>query len=92
MEKLTVKALDEMIDQIVKDNEKAIRKNILNTADETMTKEEIFSLMVINCLSLSMKLSVQVVFEILQSQGLLEIDDREIARLYLKHLSSEKED
>lgn len=92
MEKLTVKALDEMIDQIVKDNEKAIRKNILNTADETMTKEEIFSLMVINCLSLSMKLSVQVVFEILQSQGLLEIDEREIARLYLKHLSSEKED
>lgn len=92
MKALTVKALDAMIDQIIKDNEKAIKENILKTADDTMTKEEIFSLMVVNCLSLSMKLSVQVVFELLQSQGILDIDEHKIAKLYLKHLSFEKEE
>ena len=92
MKELTVKALDEMIDQIIKDNKAEITKNLFLGGNDSMSSEEVYALMAVNCLSLSIKLSVQVVFESLQSQGVLEIDDREIAKLYLKHLSFDKED
>lgn len=92
MKELTVKALDEMIDQIIKDNKAEITKNMFLGGDDSMSSEEVYALMAVNCLSLSIKLSVQVTLDLLQSQGILEIDEREIAKLYLKHLSSEKED
>lgn len=92
MEELTVKALNTMIDRIIKDNQEQIMQNLFNGGNYSMTTEEVFSLMTINCLSLSMKLSVQVVFDLLQSQGILEIDDREIAKLFLKHLSFGQEE
>lgn len=92
MEELTVKALDEMIEQIIQNNQRDIKKNLLAGSNNSMTTEEIFALMTKNCLPLSIKLSVQIVFSLLQSQGILEIDDREIAKLFLKHLSSGQEE
>lgn len=81
-----------MIDKVLADSRDEIAENLLFGADESMTSEQIFSLMLFNSLSLSMKLSVQVIFDLLQSVGNLQIDEREIAKLYLKHLSSQKEE
>ena len=92
MDELTVKALDSMIENIIKENSSQIKMEILSGGNDLISADEIYSLMTFNCLSLSLKLSVQVVFEILRSQGVLQIDEREIAKLFLKHLSSEKKD
>lgn len=92
MEDLTVKALNSMVDKIMKDYQSEIEKALFSGGTEEMSKEEVFALMTVNCLSLSMKLSVQVIFDLLQSAGNLQIDEREIAKLYLKHLSFGKEE
>lgn len=92
MKDLTVKALYSAIDDIIKENQDEIVKNIFANTNESMTTEEITGYITFNCLSLSMKLSVQVILELLQSWGVLEIDEHEIAKLYLKHISFGKEE
>ena len=92
MEDLTVKALNSMVDKIIKDNQKEITETLFSGGTNEMSIEKVFALMTLNCLSLSMKLSVQVTLDLLQSAGNLQIDEREIAKLYLKHLSSEREE
>lgn len=92
MEDLTAKALYSTIDKIIKGNQEGIVKNLFANTNDSMSTEEITGIITFNCLSLATKLSVQVVLELLQSQGILEIDEREIAKLYLKHLSFEKEE
>ena len=91
MKDLTVEALYSSIDKIIYDNQEGIRKALFAHTDDSMTTEEIVGYVLPNCLSLSVKLSVQLTLEILQSQDILEIDEHEIAKLYLKHLLSEKE-
>ena len=92
MDKLTAKALNAMIDEIIAEHQEEITESILANTNENMTTEQIVSVMVANSLSLSMKLSVQLILDLLQSQGILQIDDREVAKLFLKHLSSEKDE
>lgn len=92
MEDLTAKALYLAIDNIIKGNKDEIAKNLFAHTDDSMTTEEIVGIITLNSFTLATKLSVQVVLELLQSQGILEIDEREIARLYLKHLSFGKEE
>ncbi len=90
MENLTIKALNSMVDKIIKEHQMEIKESLFFGGTEEMSTEEVFALMTVNCLSLSMKLSVQVILDLLQSAGNLQIDEREIAKLYLKHLSFEK--
>lgn len=90
MEKLTISAINTMIDKILDDSKNEITENIFSGTNESMKSEKIFSVMMFNCLSLSMKLLVQVTLDLLQSAGNLQIDEHEIAKLYLKHLSSQK--
>lgn len=92
MKDLTVKALYASVDKIIKDNQDEITQNIFMNTNNSMKTEEISARITFNCLSLATKLSVQLTLELLQSQGILEIDEREIAKLYLKHLSFEKEE
>lgn len=92
MDKLTAKALNAMIDEIIAEHQEEITESILANTNENMTTEQIVSVMVANSFSLSMKLSVQLILDLLQSQGILQIDDREVAKLFLKHLSSEKDE
>lgn len=92
MEDLTVKAFYSMVDDILKENHDEVIKGIFANTNESMKTEEITGYMVFNCLSLSVKISVQVILELLQSKGIFEIDEHEIAKLYLKHLSFEKEE
>ncbi len=81
-----------MVDDILKENHDEVIKGIFANTNESMKTEEITGYMVFNCLSLSIKISVQVILELLQSKGIFEIDEHEIAKLYLKHLSFEKEE
>lgn len=92
MKDLTVKALEEMIDKIIADNKEVITEKLFLNTNNSMTTEEIVGYMFTNYLSLSMKLSIQATLELLRSQGVLEIDEHEIAKLYLKHLSFGKEE
>lgn len=92
MNDLTIDALYSSIDNIINENQDMIEQTLFRNADSSMSAEEVIARMIPNCLSLSVKLSVQLTLELLQSHGLFEIDEREISKLYLKHLSSEKED
>ena len=92
MNDLTIDALYSSIDNIINENQDMIEQTLFRNADSSMSAEEVIARKIPNCLSLSVKLSVQLTLELLQSHGLFEIDEREISKLYLKHLSSEKED
>ncbi len=89
MEKLTIKALDKMIDDIIKNNQDEIMESLFSGTNDSMEESKIYSIMIWNCLSLSMKLTSRFLLDLLQSQGVFEIDEREIAKLLLKHLSSD---
>ncbi len=67
MNDLTIKALYSSIDEIIKENQEEIIKGMFANTDKSMASEEIMGYMAFNCLSLSMKLSVQVILELLQS-------------------------
>lgn len=92
MNDLTIDALYSSIDNVINENQDMIEQILFQHTDNSMSAEEVIARMIPNCLSLSVKLSVQLTLELLQSHGVFEIDEQEIAKLYLKHLSSEKED
>lgn len=92
MEKLTVDALNQMVDNIINENYDAIKHNIFCTITSDMDAEKLFSTVMMNCLSETMKRTLQLNFEVLQSAGILGIDERGIAKQLLKQLSSEIED
>lgn len=89
MEKLTVDSLNQMVDNIINENYDAIKHNIFCTITPDMDAEKMISTVMMNCLSETMKRTLQLSFEILQSAGILGIDEREIAKQILKQLSSE---
>lgn len=92
MKDLTLDALYSSIDSIISENQDVIEQVLFQHTDSSMSAEEVLARMIPNCLSLSVKISVQLTLELLQSHGVFEIDEREIAKIYLKHLSFEKED
>lgn len=92
MENLTVKALDKVIDDIIKNNQDEIMESLFSGVSDSMQKEKIYSIMIGNCLSLSMKLTSRFLLDLLESQGVFQIDEREIAKLLLRQLSSEIKD
>ena len=86
MEDLTVKALDAMVEKMIKDNQGDIAEALFSGSTDKMSIGELFSLMTMNCLSLSLKLSVKVTLDLLRTVGSVQIDEEELANLYLKHL------
>ena len=86
MEDLTAKALDAMVEKIIKDNQRDIAEALFSGSTDKMSIGELFSLMTMNCLSLSLKLSVNVTLDLLRTVGNVQIDEEELANLYLKHL------
>lgn len=92
MKSLTIEALYSSIDDIIRDNHEEIEDYLFESTDSSMSVEEVVGHLIPRYFSLAVKLSVHLTLEILQSQGTFEIDEREIAKIYLKHLSFEKED
>lgn len=91
MENTTVDALNGMVDNFFQDNQKEITNYLFERLNDSMTTEQILPIMVANCLSLSMKLTSRFLLDLLQSGGVLQIDEREIAKQFLKCLSSDLE-
>lgn len=89
MDRLTIQAIDKSIDEMLNKNQTAISQNLFNNTTESMTTEKVTALLVMNCLSLSIKISVQTILNLLQESEILEIDEHQIAKLLLKQLSSE---
>ena len=92
MNQITAKAVNESIVQMLQDNQYAILEELTNGVDYNMSTENAYARMIMNCLSLSVKLSSQVVLGLLEEAGVIEIDERELAKLLLKQLSSELHD
>lgn len=92
MEKTTIDALNKIIDEILKNNQDKILEKLLENTDSSMSSEKLFSTMMLNCVSQSTKIAAQVVLGLFQSQGVLHLDEREIAKQLLKQLSSEIKD
>ena len=50
MEKLTIKALDKMIDDIIKNNQDEIMESLFSGTNDSMEESKIYSIMIGNCL------------------------------------------
>ena len=89
MEEITVKAFDRLIDEIIKENRDQIAEGLLANTDDTMQRDNLYAAMMLNCVSVSVKVTTQIILEILTESGVIQIDDREAAKILLKHLSSD---
>lgn len=92
MEKLTVDALCEMVDSVISENYEQIKHNIFCGISTDMSEGEMLTTLIMNCFSESMKRTSQLIFEVLQSAHVLQIDEKEIAKQMLKQFSSETKD
>lgn len=89
MEEITVKAFDRLIDEIIKENRDQIAEGLLANTDDTMQRDNLYAAMMLNCVSVSVKVTTQIILEILTESGVIQIDDREAAKILLKRLSSD---
>lgn len=89
MNDLTITALNQSITENIKHNKDSISRELFLGADDSMSTEEVTSLMIANCLSLSVKLSVQAVLGLLEDAEILAFDERQMAKLLLKPLPSD---
>lgn len=91
MKETTVKALNLAVDDMLKREQSSIEQCILSNITDDMTQEKIFAKMILNSLSVSVKLSTQSILSLLEESGVLRLDEREIEKHLLKHLSSKLE-
>lgn len=89
MEEITVKALDLLIDETIKENSNQVKESLFANTDEFMQRDTLYAVMMTNCLSVSVKVTTQIILEILKDAGVLRIDEREAAKILLKRLSSD---
>lgn len=89
MEEITAKALDLLIDETIKENGRQIKESLFANTDESMQRDDLYAVMMMNCLSASVKVSTKLILKVLKDAGVLQIDDREAAKILLKHLSSD---
>lgn len=89
MEEITVKAFDRLIDEIIKENRDQIAEGLLANTDDSMQRDSLYAAMMLNCVSVSVKVTTQIILELLKESGAIQIDDREAAKILLKHLSSD---
>lgn len=89
MEKTTIDALNKVIDEILENNRDTIKESLFKGTSDSMPYQDMFATMMLNCISQTTKISSQVVLGLLQSQGVLQLNEREIAKQLLKQLSSE---
>lgn len=88
MKETTVRALNLAVDDMLEREQSSIEQCLLADLNDDMTQEKIFAKMILNCLSVSVKLSTQSILSLLEDSGVLHLDEREIEKHLLKHLSS----
>lgn len=89
MEEITAKAFDRLIDEIIKENRDQIAEGLIANTDDSMQRDNLYAAMMLNCVSVSVKVTTQIILEILTESGVIQIDDREAAKILLKRLSSD---
>lgn len=85
----TATALNQYVTDMIKQNQEAISKELFLGTDDSMSTEKATSFMIANCISLSVRLSVQAILGLLEDAEILALDEHQIAKLFLKPLSSE---
>ncbi len=91
MNNLSIQALNKLIDDELRRNMEEITKNLTVGADDSMSTEEVTGTMISNCLSLSVKISTQLILGLLEEAGVIQIDEKNLSKLFLQHLSSKIE-
>lgn len=88
MTELLAQTIKKIIAEQISENEETIQNILLSGTDDTMCSEKIFSLMILNSVSLSVNMSVQLITELLTNAGIIDVADEEHLRKIL--LSSVK--
>lgn len=89
MNETTIKALNKATENFIKSNNGVIAEKITDGINESDNESIVYAKMLNNCISLSTSLAVQAVMSILEDANVICLDERQIAKLYLKQLSSD---
>ncbi|MFR1834188.1 MAG: hypothetical protein ACLSX5_13670 [Lachnospiraceae bacterium] len=90
MQQTTLTAIEKSVRLMLEKNQDVIAEKLLNGV--TITNETdlpMLAKMISNCLCVSTYLSVQAVLSLLEDSGVVQIDERLLAKLLIKQLSSE---
>lgn len=89
MELTTRDIILKMVENSLKSQEDKISDELFKNVSTQDSIEQITTKAIRNCLALSISLSVQTVMDILVDSDVVDLDDRKLAKLRLKLLSSE---
>lgn len=89
MELTTRDIILKMVENSVKNQEDKILEELFKNISDQDSLEQLTSKAIRNCLELSVSLSVQTVMDILIDSDVVDLDERKLAKLLLKHLSSQ---
>lgn len=89
MELTTRDIILKMVENSVKNQEDKILEELFKNISDQDSLEQLTSKAIRNCLELSVSLSVQTVMDILIDSDVVDLDERKLAKLLLKYLSSQ---
>lgn len=89
MELTTREIILKMVENSVKNQEDKILEELFKNISDQDSLEQLTSKAIRNCLELSVSLSVQTVMDILIDSDVADLDERKLAKLLLKYLSSQ---
>lgn len=89
MERTTRDIILRMVENSVKNQEDKILEELFKNISDQDSLEQLTSKAIRNCLELSISLSVQTVMDILIDSDVVDLDERKLAKILLKHLSSQ---
>ena len=88
MEQTTLRAIEASVYDVVRKNHDNIAEKLLNGTTHEMSEQTLTTTMISNCVCVSTALAVQVMLGLLQECQILDIDEHQLAKMLLKHLSS----
>jgi len=91
MTDLAKQVISRDVDKIILDNSDEIVRQIFKGTESLTDSNAICSKMVFNCLSLSVKLSYEVLVDTLEAASLLQMDQDLLKKIFLQQLSSDLE-
>lgn len=80
---LSIHALNKLIDNMLAENVDGITQNIGKGIKESMPIEQQTGIIVKNCLSESIKISTQLILNLLEDSGIIKINEKHLAKIAL---------
>ncbi len=84
MTKMEQEWIQNLISEVIRDNSEEIKSFMLSGFDDSSKIEEITSVMVVRSISLSSRIAVQLVMEILKQAGVVAVDEELLKKISLK--------